>query len=41
MWRKQPHRALNFRYGYPDINKNSHMLVTTKLEWTEPKLTPP
>jgi hypothetical protein len=38
LWKTQPQRTLNFRYGYPDINKESHMLVTTKLDWTEPKL---
>lgn len=37
MWKKQPHRQLNFRYGYPDNEKNAHMMVTTKLEWNEPK----
>jgi hypothetical protein len=37
MWKKQPKRPMGFRYGYPDVEKNAHMLVTTKLEWNEPK----
>jgi hypothetical protein len=37
MWKKQPKRPMNFRYGYPDVEKNAHMLVTTKLDWAEPK----
>ncbi len=38
MWHKQQRREMGFRYGYPDVNKNAHMLVTTKLDWSEPKL---
>lgn len=37
LWSAQPQRALPFRYGYPDSEKNAHMLVTTKLPWAEPK----
>jgi hypothetical protein len=28
MWKKQPKRALPFRFGYPDQDKNGHMMIT-------------
>ena len=28
LWKDQPHRDLPFRFGYPDKEKNNHMLVT-------------
>jgi hypothetical protein len=31
MWHTQKKRPIDFRYGYPDVNKNAHMLITTKL----------
>jgi hypothetical protein len=30
MWKNQPQRALPFRFGYPDYNKNNHMMVTAR-----------
>src|SRR4029077_14783483 len=28
MWKTQPHRKLAFRYGYPDIDKHVHLVIT-------------
>jgi hypothetical protein len=28
MWAKQPHRALPFRFGYPDSEKHNHLMIT-------------
>jgi hypothetical protein len=28
MWKKQPHRDLPFRFGYPDAEKHNHMMIT-------------
>jgi hypothetical protein len=28
MWRSQPQRPLPFRFGYPDADKNNHMMIT-------------
>jgi hypothetical protein len=28
LWRTQPHRALGFRFGYPDAEKHNHLMVT-------------
>jgi hypothetical protein len=28
MWKEQPKRALPFRFGYPDQDKNHHMMIT-------------
>ncbi|HEY4239472.1 MAG TPA: hypothetical protein VGM88_06635 [Kofleriaceae bacterium] len=28
MWADQPHRKIGFRYGYPDVNKNLHLMIT-------------
>ena len=28
LWRKNPHRALPFRFGYPDAKGNAHLMVT-------------
>jgi hypothetical protein len=28
MWKKQPKRPLPFRFGYPDQDKNNHLMVT-------------
>ena len=28
MWKKQPHRDLPFRFGYPDSDKHNHMMIT-------------
>jgi hypothetical protein len=28
LWRSQPHRGLPFRFGYVDMNKQAHLLVT-------------
>ena len=28
MWEKQPKRKLPFRYGYPDIEKHVHLMIT-------------
>ena len=30
LWRSQPHRDLPFRFGYPDVNKKAHLLVTRR-----------
>jgi hypothetical protein len=32
MWSAQPHRKLPFRYGYPDANKNLHLMITQPAE---------
>jgi hypothetical protein len=32
LWRSQPHRKLPYRYGYPDIDKNLHLMITTPVE---------
>jgi hypothetical protein len=28
MWKRQPQRPLPFRFGYPDVAKNNHMMIT-------------
>jgi hypothetical protein len=28
MWKKQPKRPLPFRFGYPDQDKNNHLMIT-------------
>jgi len=28
MWAKQPYRPLEFRFGYPDAEKNHHLMIT-------------
>jgi hypothetical protein len=28
MWAKQPKRRLPFRYGYPDLDKHVHLMIT-------------
>ena len=30
LWKSQPHRELPFRFGYPDVNKKAHLLVTRR-----------
>ena len=30
LWQSQPHRKLNFRYGYPDKDKHVHLMITEK-----------
>jgi hypothetical protein len=30
LWAEQPHRKLNFRYGYVDSEKSYHLLVTRR-----------
>jgi hypothetical protein len=30
LWKSQPHRDLPFRFGYPDVNKKPHLLVTRR-----------
>ena len=32
LWASQPHRKLPFRYGYPDANKNLHLMITQPAE---------
>jgi hypothetical protein len=32
LWATQPHRKLPFRYGYPDQDKNLHLMITTPAE---------
>ena len=32
LWATQPHRKLPFRYGYPDHDKNLHLMITTPAE---------
>lgn len=32
LWSSQPHRKLSFRYGYPDANKNLHLMITQPAE---------
>jgi len=32
MWASQPRRKLPFRYGYPDVEKNVHMMITQRAE---------
>jgi hypothetical protein len=36
LWRSQPHREIAFRYGYPDVNRRGHLLVTRRLQPTAP-----
>jgi hypothetical protein len=31
LWKSQPHRDLPFRFGYPDVNKKPHLLVTRRV----------
>jgi hypothetical protein len=28
MWKRQPQRPLPFRFGYPDVARNNHMMIT-------------
>jgi hypothetical protein len=28
LWKRQPQRPLPFRFGYPDVAKNNHMMIT-------------
>jgi hypothetical protein len=30
MWSKQPFRRLGFRYGYPDMVGNFHLVITQR-----------
>jgi hypothetical protein len=30
MWNKQPKRKLPFRFGYPDVNKSHHLMITER-----------
>jgi hypothetical protein len=30
LWKSQPYRKLPFRYGYPDVNKQFHMVITRR-----------
>ena len=32
MWASQPRRKLPFRYGYPDAEKNLHLMITSRAE---------
>ena len=32
LWAKQPRRKLRFRYGYPDAEKNVHLMITRPAE---------
>ncbi len=32
LWATQPHRKLPFRYGYPDSEKNLHLMITKPVE---------
>ena len=32
LWATQPHRKLPFRYGYPDHDKNLHLMITAPTE---------
>jgi hypothetical protein len=32
LWSSQPYRKLPFRYGYPDVNLNVHLLITKPAE---------
>jgi hypothetical protein len=32
LWSSQPHRKLPFRYGYPDSEKNLHLMITQPAE---------
>jgi hypothetical protein len=32
LWASQPHRKLPFRYGYPDADKNLHLMITQPAE---------
>jgi hypothetical protein len=31
LWHSQPHRRLPFRYGYPDIDKHVHLMITAPI----------
>ena len=35
LWAAQPHRKLPFRYGYPDHDKNIHLMITAPTEKTK------
>ena len=37
MWEKQPKRKLPFRYGYPDIEKHVHLMITAPAPPPKPK----
>jgi hypothetical protein len=41
MWADQPHRKLPFRYGYPDIDKHVHLMITAPAPVAAPKAAPP
>ncbi len=30
LWKNQPKRPLPFRFGYPDLNKNNHLMITER-----------
>jgi hypothetical protein len=32
LWAGQPRRKLPFRYGYPDSEKNLHLMITRPVE---------
>ncbi|MBV8759215.1 MAG: hypothetical protein JO257_18145 [Deltaproteobacteria bacterium] len=36
MWAKQPKRRLPFRYGYPDLDKHVHMMITAPAPKKDP-----
>jgi hypothetical protein len=37
LWAEQTHRKLPFRYGYPDIDKHVHLMITAPAEPKAPK----
>jgi hypothetical protein len=37
LWQSQPRRKLPFRYGYPDIDKHVHLMITAPEEKKDPK----
>ncbi|MDB4955362.1 MAG: hypothetical protein JWO36_2931 [Myxococcales bacterium] len=37
LWQGQPRRKLPFRYGYPDIDKHVHLMITAPDEKKDPK----
>ena len=41
LWKSQPHRELPFRFGYPDVNKKAHLLVTRRASPTSTRQTRP
>ena len=36
MWAKQPKRRLPFRYGYPDLDKHVHLMITAPRRREDP-----